>query len=244
MRLALAAALLFLASSPVLAADAAERDILGFSRDGTQFAFEQFGVQDGSGFPYSEVFVIDIDKDAWLPGTPVRAFLEDETRSLADARGEAKRKAEPILATMGIVDAGTLLASASAYQAVAEPRQMTFRTFYQSGGNTEPIEDGDEGVATIVLEEIVLPSPRGCPVSDTPLVGFVLRMRSSGSDLRDVHRDAEIPTSRGCPLRYALSDVVAYSAPSGNRLRLVALVSVYSYGFEGMDRRFLAVPIQ
>jgi predicted secreted protein len=48
-----AAALLLigLLSNPALAGDTAELNILGFSADGNVFAFEEYGVQDGSGFP-------------------------------------------------------------------------------------------------------------------------------------------------------------------------------------------------
>ncbi len=53
-RLALStiAALLALAS-PSLAGDRAGIDFIGYSADGGFFAFEEFGIQDGSGFAYS-----------------------------------------------------------------------------------------------------------------------------------------------------------------------------------------------
>ena len=49
-----------LAAAPALAADGAQSRALGYSADGKYFAFEQFGVQDGSGFPYWDVFVLDL----------------------------------------------------------------------------------------------------------------------------------------------------------------------------------------
>jgi predicted secreted protein len=47
------------ASVPALAADTAALSILGFSRDQGVFAFEEYGIQDGSGFPYSNIYAID-----------------------------------------------------------------------------------------------------------------------------------------------------------------------------------------
>ncbi|MBN9059609.1 MAG: DUF2259 domain-containing protein, partial [Rhizobiales bacterium] len=47
------------APTAAMAGDFAERSILGFSPDGGRFAFEEFGIQDGSGFPYSNIFVLD-----------------------------------------------------------------------------------------------------------------------------------------------------------------------------------------
>ena len=45
------------------AGDFAKREIHGFSVDGGLFAFEEYGVQDGSGFPYSNIYVIDTATD-------------------------------------------------------------------------------------------------------------------------------------------------------------------------------------
>jgi len=66
-------ALTLWACSPALAGDTAEINVLGFSADGSIFAFEEYGVQDGSGFPYANRFYIDTASDKFLPGTPVRA---------------------------------------------------------------------------------------------------------------------------------------------------------------------------
>jgi len=65
-------ALLLFACSAIAAqaGDYAERRIIGFSANGKYFAFQQFGVQDGSGFPYSEIFIINTDTDTWAGGSP------------------------------------------------------------------------------------------------------------------------------------------------------------------------------
>ena len=39
---------------------------LKFSPDGTQIAFVEWGVKDGSGFPFANAFLIDLQADAWL----------------------------------------------------------------------------------------------------------------------------------------------------------------------------------
>ena len=71
------AALSLFAAGPAAAGDAAELGILGFSADGGVFAFEEYGIQDGSGFPYSSIFIIDTAKDAFIPGTPIRVRIDD-----------------------------------------------------------------------------------------------------------------------------------------------------------------------
>jgi predicted secreted protein len=238
------AMLCILTAPPAFAADAAERDILGFSPDGRYFAFEQYGVQDGSGFPYSEIFIIDLEEDRWLEGTPVRIRLDDETQSLGKARAEASGKAREYLLSARIEDNARVLASNPVNQRTGNPQQLVFRGFYASFGHLEPIEPGEEDVISLDLEERVLPTPEGCPVGDTPMSGFLLKAKRGNEPFAEVHRDDSIPKSRGCPLKYSLSDAVAHAGEDGRTQRLVALVNVFSFGFEGPDRRFIAIPVQ
>jgi predicted secreted protein len=49
-----------------------------------------------------------------------------------------------------------------------------------------------------------------------------------------------LPKSRGCPTDYRLYAVVAPFQQAEPR---IALISSYPFGFEGPDRRFLAVPL-
>jgi predicted secreted protein len=244
LRSCLASLFLWLSVSASFAADAAEREILGFSPDGHYFAFEQYGVQDGSGFPYSEIFIIDLDNDRWLEGTPIRVRLEDETQDLGKARHKALTEAGKFLKQNHIENTGRVLASNPVTQKTESAQRLVFRSYYTSLGHLEPIDDSDEDVISLVVEDVVLPTPEGCPIGDTPLAGFVLKIKRGAETFREVHRDKSIPPSRGCPLKYSLSDAVAYASADGRIQKLVALVNVFSFGFEGADRRFIAVPIQ
>src|SRR5690606_23869442 len=84
--------------SPSLAGDTAQLQILGFSADGRIFAFEEYGVQDGSGFPYANRFYIDTTTDSYISGSPIRVRLDDETRDVAAARREARERGESVIA--------------------------------------------------------------------------------------------------------------------------------------------------
>ena len=87
----------FANSATARAGDVAELEILGFTRDGGVFAFEEYGVQDGSGFPYANRYYIDTTGDTFLEGTPIRIRLDDETTTLDAARLQARQKGEAIV---------------------------------------------------------------------------------------------------------------------------------------------------
>ena len=58
---------------PALAGDRALLDIVGYSSDDRFLVFEEFGIQDGSGFAYSSIYAVDLIEDSWVVGTPERA---------------------------------------------------------------------------------------------------------------------------------------------------------------------------
>ena len=54
--------------SAVYAGDIANFVNLGFSADGTRFAFGQYGLQDKTYRAYAELYAVDVDANAFLPG--------------------------------------------------------------------------------------------------------------------------------------------------------------------------------
>ena len=74
------------------------------------------------------------------------------------------------------------------------------------------------------------------------VAGTGLLLEDDGA-LRELHRDTgQLPESRGCPTTYRIYGVLA-RPDTGTLDDAVAIVSVYPFGFEGPDRRFLAVPL-
>jgi predicted secreted protein len=242
MRLALAVAALALTAAVALAADSAEPNALGFSRDGRNFAFEQHGIQDGSGFAYSEIFIIDLATDSWLPGTPIRKRADAEETPLGDIRAAAMREAGPILTARGIEGPVQILALNPATEVVADRRRMVFDRAYWSGADPG---DASEIRHVLTMTEIDLATPAGCPTDmGGPYRGFALEIVQTRSGAqRELHRDSGLPASRGCAMAY---DIAAVFAPGQyvDAPYFVALIGVYTLGFEGLDRRFIAVPME
>jgi predicted secreted protein len=213
------------------AGDYADREIIGFSPDGATFAFEEYGVEDGSGFPYSNIFVVDVATDDWVPGTPIRLRDENESRPLSDLRREAREKASAPLGQHSIAVPGTLVASNPATETSADPYRVTFlpRLIVPPSGAGMNLE----------LAEAEMPAA-DCPDFGKPFKGFQITLTGTGGP-KILHADTQIPKSRRCPIGYAISDVVTLYPDGGGDPAMAVIVSVYSVGFEGPDRRFLAV---
>jgi predicted secreted protein len=234
-----AASLVLLAAlllpSAAVAGDRALAEFIGYSADGRYFAFEEYGIQDGSGFPYSNVYFIDLPADAWVPGTPVRVMVDEEGASLFDTRAAAREQAAGRLKSLGIAVPAHLIA----LNGDGEPGDGLSLRFGAVGYPPGDVQDDWR----LALEIFDATSPQDCItyLGEEPK-GYALLLEREGQ-VRELHRDAgALPNSRGCPVTYRIYGVVA-RPDTATVEDAVAIVSVYPHGFEGPDRRFLAVPL-
>lgn len=226
--------LLALSTAPALAGDRALIDFIGFSPDAKYFAFEEFGIQDGSGFAYSNIFIVDLEADTWLDGTPVRVRTEDENKPLLQVRSEANSQAIKIIADKEISVPAEIAVLNGDGAVDADAQNLAFGL---PGYERGKVRDERQ----LSLKTFPLKSSEDCDLwFDTPSQGFELTI-SGGEAGVTIHRDETLPKSRGCVLDYRLYAVVipGLDAPEGTG---VAIISYYPGGFEGPDRRFLAVP--
>jgi predicted secreted protein len=219
-------------ATPVLAGDRAQFHSLGFSDNGQYYAFEEFGIQDGSGFPFSTTYIIDIVADKWVPGTPVRMLHHDETVTISELRRLAAEDIAGRLETYGIDNPGSIIAMNGDGEPDAAAYGLRFGT---PGYGLEPVQDE----SFLELEVFDLPPAEDCAIMDNETKGFALTL--DGAELtRD---EGKVPKSRGCVMDYRIYAVVKPADFGGKATAGVAIVSVYPYGFEGPNRRFLAVPL-
>lgn len=238
MRLQLSAiAFALLTASGASAGDVAEMRPLGFSPDGKFFAFEQFGEQDGSGFAYAEIQVIDTETDQYVPGTPVSVLIKREEASIGEARRESLKQAKAILDERKIGDdPGYLVAMAPIGELagkVDELRYQAVPSFYVS-----------EGVYRISIEQFDAKGEDLCVNLNVNVRGFALSIADDAKPevRREVYRDKSIPKSRNCPSAYAVGGVVTPGYRSNGPHMI--MVQVASLGFEGNNLRWLAVPVK
>lgn len=224
------------------AADGAKFRALGFSADTRFFAFEQYGVQDGSGFAYADIFVLDIQADNWVQGTPVSVLLEDETLSVAAVRANAKKQVEPILKSLAVTHDAELLAANPFTEVLTDRSKVTFHDHYNNSmgifGNAD-----NQGSWDLIASQVKVPLPAGCE-ADIGVVGYKLEIKNNKSGVTTVlHEDKSIPKSRFCAVGYDIEAIVQPVGGSDSG-QMVAVIGVYRRGFEGADRRFIAVPFK
>lgn len=207
---------------------------LGFSADGKVFAFEEFGIQDGSGFAFANRFFIDTTLDAFLPGSTVRVVIEDETASVGEARAEAAAKSASLETVYRFSDNPGVMA---AFNPLSELESDAHRLRYL------PLSLVPEFFRpyTAQLTEKSLPASPSCDAMAEKTLGFRLEMTEvEGKPVSIVlHDDATLPKSRHCPRAYRLGGVVTHHADG--IWTHAFLVLHRSFGFEGEHGRWIAI---
>jgi predicted secreted protein len=221
------------------AGDIADYRILGFTPNGDVFAFEEFGIQDGSGFPYSNIYVVDTSDDSWVPGTPVRVRIDDETKPLAEARDQARKQAAVIFGKIALEDRAIVLAANPLGEYEANPLSIKFGEPFPS----YPLQNPPEIRYSADLDLYDAESPgQDCEtyIGSGKPQGFRLKITNLTSNASAIlHEDQQIPQSRGCPITYRLE---AVAVPDDYPAKKAAVVmSLFKPGFEGPDRRFMVV---
>ena len=242
LKIRLIAGAMLLGIVPAFAGDRAQANYIGFSDDGRYFAFEQYGILDGSGGFYSDVFVIDLAGQDLLEGAPFSAAADGEDmQNIADTRATAVRAAQPLLEKNGI-DNPVSIAALNGDGALGQDNLALDNKSIHFG---QPFYAGIQYDYVLTLEQIDVSNSKSCAVTaDWPYQGFALSLTNNEAmTTREVHRDLAqetLPASRGCALGYSIYSIVYPLDGEGDS---IALISVYSRGFEGLDRRFLAVPL-
>jgi len=217
------------------AGDTASLNVIGYSEDGRIFAFEEYGVQDGSGFPYSNYFFLDTQTDKFLPGTPIRVLVQDEL-SLAKIRKLSADKAAALVAQHRLTDnPGSLLA----YNPPSEANSNEFNVRFYSYVSSAPMT---ELTNTLELTEQEFPPTEDCLNMTGTYKGFTLKLTEDGGKPVDrvIHADASVPASRFCANGYRIGAVVGSETSNAP---VMAMILVSRFGFEGPDRRWIAVPV-
>ncbi len=201
------------ATTMEISGDASQVQVIGFSKDGLYFAFERYGTYDGSAFPYSEIFILDVCKNDYAV-KPILLVIEDGSDE-SIARTNNMKKAEPLLNRFGIQKGNT------GNKILLKPTENKKFSFPFKNEKME-----------IILDEIETKS-LNCEES-IPEKKMILSLKYKGI-VQALQKDDELPKSRNCAFDYWISEV--YSFNNG----IVAIVNYRTPGFEGPNTRQIAV---
>ncbi|MFN2305546.1 MAG: DUF2259 domain-containing protein [Paracoccaceae bacterium] len=220
--------------------------IIGFSEDGRYFAYETFGLQRGSGLPYASIYVVDLDRDAWVSGTPFEASEGEDAMAqveaapyaaLAASRESVRQSAEPLLRDLNIRRPATVLYAAG----IGQAHDASGTTQIDIPNPDDPTAD-PMGSFSLVLESITAPGGADYCYQPESLRGYRMTLQAPGAAAQTLHADQRIPASRGCPTAYRLDAVVSAGYPQESST-LVAMISVWRQGFEGQERHVISLPV-
>jgi len=242
----MAVALICALASPAMAGHFTHDRIIGFSPDGGYFAFKTYGLQRGSGLPFANVYVVDLERNAWVAGTPIRK-MRDETAisdieaapfaALKALRQEAMDAAQPQLRQARITRPATVLYAAGIGQAHQAQAVTRISIPHPDDPTRQPW-----GAFSLRLSEVDAPAAHETCPRQQDLRGYRLELLHPDGDARILHQDQRIPASRGCAQAYRLDAVVSAGYPQADTA-LVALISVWQQGLEGLTRHVIAAPL-
>ena len=223
------------------AGDAAFVDIIGFSADGTHFAFQQSGEQDGSGYGYSDLFIVNVLKNEWAT-KPERYQTTDEEMMAAVESGnldsvsaeaigrKVRIKAMPSLRSFGLDSAEE---GFTLYEDYSQPELGQFSACDKKSFHIES--------AQIIADLHV----RGLPIvgssnfyGDEPLKLLEVSLQYSDGEKEILQLDEKLPHHRRMAYDYDISGVYI-GGPMSNSLAII--IGYHEPGFEGPDKRYLVV---
>lgn len=243
-----AACLAILVTLPSQSAETSKSHSLGFSLDGTTFAFEEYGISDGIGLPYVSIFAIDVLNDKWLEGSPIRLKMKEgdisepgegvnlvarEKRLLDEMRFKARNQAIDVLKSAGELGYGEQRVHNLPWELGTDTKTVRFteRNYIPSDGKGWRLE----------LEEIDFPANEKCYDQHKIMKGFRLNLIDEVTGVtKTIHDDTKIPASRPCPLNYRIEEVITHASQDGPTVYAI-MIRYQTIGFEGPDGRLIAI---
>lgn len=216
--------LLMLLTLPLFAGDTANIHFMGFSPSGDYVAFQQSGTQDGSGFPYAELYIIETEKNNYAV-KPLKITIQDP-------EGKCNQKdctEQDVLRKTVIKRKKKLL------------RTKISSKYKGSGIALNDLNTKDNLTTTNLMIdsqlytlELNVTEAGKDPYMNLPLQKFTLSLKYS-QGRKVLQHDRSLPKSRGYVLSYKIHSVYTLNH------YLAVILSCKKVGFEGPDTRYMMV---
>ena len=227
--------LLALFSASAFAGDASTYQSLGFSDDGKYFAFVQYGIQDGSGFPYANAGVIDVAKNAFVVQRNLVREEGDPTPEQVRDTAVKELKLSRYQISPGMNPGQDLLVRLPTDLSEYKDNIFALNDWSMAGSAA-----GYPRYSLLIEEKAVSPGDDGwcTDMGGAKLLKLSLASLDTSRKLsRVLQEDRELPRSRACTLGYSVSRVTKF------RDSYAVILRYRTPGFEGRDYRFLAVTV-
>jgi predicted secreted protein len=222
-------ALLAAASAAAAATNDAQLAVLGFSRDGSAFAFEQFGWSSGNSFPFSELAVISTETGRPIVGAPFQSLIAQDGATQERARLISYTAAQRLLADLKLTEPGIVVARGS-----GDPRDPLARTLDATVPTIGPIR--------VKLDSAVVKSP-GCDAAGVKVRALAIRLLDAdGHALRTLYKEKNPPAERLCPVGYGLAEIRLFTRGEAPPVMAI-IVGMDRPGAGGSDRRYVGVVV-
>jgi predicted secreted protein len=227
---------LCLAYTLAFGGDAADLHFIGFSEDGKYLAFEQYGIQDGSGFAYAEIILVNVPENSFAYPA-ITCLDEDQDMGLDMTCIRAQTQARSKLEALSIVEGnlGEHVISHPLSDLEANPKYVRF---YERA----TVLPGFSGFREygLTLKELEIPSDNDYLYGFGPPKMLELSINIPGIDEDIVlQKDTKLPKRRSNVLGYRIHDVYIYHY-QGQKY-IAVFISYTTPGFEGPDLRFMVV---
>ncbi len=220
----------------IFAGDTSRIHVIGFSESGKYFAFERYGIEEGSLESYSEIFVLDVDSNRFA-SAPIRLRGTIDEKPIRELRQRNLQNAISQLVGYGIRlnNPGELLL----YHPVTDLTYRDNRQYFSTEDNRVKfvVPDGFTLSDSLPEYELLLThraANRVCPVWEEPAQMLELQLLHH-KRAKVLQKDKHLPDSRGCVLCYRIESVYEYHR------KIVVFIAATIPGFEGLSLRHLAV---
>ena len=195
----------------------------------------EYGIQDGSGFAYSTIYVVDLVADKWVAGSPfhTQAPEADGDRPLATVRADAMALARAKLDMLAIATPAETLWLDGTSAGDGKAISFSYGPF-----------PSDENALSLTLTTAPADSSLDCAgLTGSKPLGFSLSFASGQAEAVVKHDDkSHVPASRGCTTDYRTLRRPP-SLPGGRPLPDRGDHRQLSLGFEGRTGASSRCPI-
>lgn len=211
------------------AGDAAQLRFLGFSESGKYLAFQEYGITDGEGATFVNLYLVDVENNYILDeGIETRDTSGQTTQQvLATNLQQAKNK----LKEFGIIadNVGEKMISRPFSDVGTDEKKARFAIGTPLAGLQHrtyqlTLNEKDGGVCTSA----------GVPISSRKFGLTLLNEATKVSKI--LKKDVAFPQNDDCPTRYRIQDVYIYHEEF-----IAVFINSLSPGYEGENMRYLVV---